>query len=324
MKKIKFILLTILTIALMTSCSSNSTVQSDNDKISIVCTSFPQYDWVKEIVGTNIDKFDITILQDSGVDLHSYQPTTDDIIKISNCDMFIYVGGQSDQWVDSVLKSAGNDKMIIINMMEVLGDSVKVEEIVEGMQEEDHKDEKEDEEEYDEHIWLSINNAITLSEYIQFNIASLDRDNEQLYIENLSKFISNLISLDQKYSMTLQDKKFDTLVFGDRFPFRYLTDDYDLNYYAAFSGCSSESEASFETIVFLSKKVDELGLNYVFAIEGSNQKIAETIIKNTKNKDQKIATLNSMQSITKDDIAKGANYITIMEENLEVLKTTLN
>ncbi len=329
MYKIKNLILTLITLAFITGCSNSIATNqtSKSDKFSIVCTTFPEYDWIKEIIGSNIDNYDITILQDSGVDLHSFQPTTEDIITISKCDMFVYVGGQSDQWVEGVLKSADNKNMIVINMIEALGDAVKIEEIVEGMEKEnpkEHEEEEEEEEELDEHIWLSINNAIALSQYITTQIVTLDPTNESLYKENLDNYTTRLTELDKNYKTTLAKAKYNTLVLGDRFPFRYLTDDYNLDYFAAFSGCSSESEASFETIVFLAKKVDEYGLNYVYAIEGSNQKIAETIIKNTENKNQKIATLNSMQSITKEDITKGATYISIMEANLTTLSDTLN
>ena len=267
------------------------------------------------------------MLLDTGVDLHSYQPTADDIMKISSCDLFIYVGGESDEWVDDVLKEAVNPDMITINLLDILGDSVKEEEIVEGMQEEDeeHNQESENEEEveYDEHVWLSLRNSALLVQSICDAVCTLDQDNTAVYQENAASYISLLNDLDSRYEETVSDASCSTLLFGDRFPFRYLTDDYDLTYYAAFVGCSAESEASFETITFLAQKVDELSIHTVMTIEGSDHRIAETIISNTNTQDQQILTLDSMQSVTAEDVASGITYLSIMEENLEILRQAL-
>ncbi|MGN1202641.1 MAG: metal ABC transporter substrate-binding protein, partial [Eubacterium sp.] len=294
---------------------------------SIVCTIFPQYDWVKQILGDKIDNTDLTLLLDNGVDLHNYQPTVDDIVKISDCDMFIYVGGESDDWVEDVLTNAGNENMTAVNLLDALGSSAKEEEIIEGMQADGHDDEDEEHEhgaEYDEHIWLSLKNAAVLCTYIAQQLANIDPQSSDVYIQNANAYNEKLSLLDNQYQQVIRNAKHNTVLFADRFPFRYLTDDYGLKYYAAFSGCSAETEASFETVSFLADKADELGLNTVLTIEGSDGKIAETVVKNTQAKNQKILSLNSMQSITLDDVETGVEYFSIMQDNLSVLKQALS
>ena len=301
------------------------------EKIRIVTTIFPEYDWVREILGDKADSAEITMLLDKGVDLHSYQPTADDLIKISDCDLFVYVGGESDGWVNDALKSAANRDRKVINLLDVLGDSVKTEEVVEGMQETEHDhdhdhDEDEDhehEEEKDEHVWLSLKNAKTLVGAISKSLQELDPDNKDTYATNAAAYIEKLSALDGEYQAAVDAATYKTLLFGDRFPFRYLVDDYGLSYYAAFVGCSAESEASFETVSFLARKVEELKLPCVLTIEGKNHKIAETIVQNTAGKNQKILTMDSMQSTTAQDVARGTTYLSLMAKNLDVLKEAL-
>ena len=283
-----------------------------------------------QILGDKADKADVTMLLDKGVDLHSYQPSTADIAKISEADVFIYVGGESDEWVEDVLKEAKNKKLKVINLMDVMGDKAKEEEVKEGMQpeEEEHaeeaKDGKEEEEvEYDEHVWLSLKNAKIFTKKIADVLSEVDKADAKTYQANYESYAKKLDDLDKKYADAVASAKNKTLVFGDRFPFRYLVNDYGLDYYAAFVGCSAESEASFETVTFLAKKIDELGLGNVLTIEGKNHKIAKTVVDNTKNKDQKVLTMDSMQSTTSKDVKDGATYLGIMEKNLEVLKEAL-
>ena len=290
------------------------------EKIRIVTTIFPEYDWVREILGDKGDSAEITMLLDNGVDLHSYQPTADDIIKLSDCDLFVYVGGESDGWVEGALKSAANRDRKVINLLDVLGDSVKEEETVEGMQEEE---EDHGEKEYDEHVWLSLRNARTLVGAISAALQELDPDNKDTYAANADAYGQKLSALDAEYRKAVSAGTYRTLLFGDRFPFRYLVDDYGLSYYAAFAGCSAESEASFETVSFLARKVDEGKLPCVLTIEGKNHKIAETIVQNTAGKNQKILTMDSMQSTTSQDVARGTTYLSLMAKNLDVLKEAL-
>ena len=330
-KYISILLAAVMAVCCLSACGQNNSntntqAKDNNDKrVKVVTTIFPEYDWVKEIAGDEVSNMDLTMLLDNGVDLHSYQPTADDIMKISDCDLFIYVGGESDAWVEDALKEAVNKDMKVINLLDVLGSSVKEEEVVEGMEaeEEEAKDGAEEEAEYDEHVWLSLRNAKVLCKAIADDLTEIDTENANTYQENEKAYADKLDELDKKYQETVDSASQKTLLFGDRFPFRYMVDDYGLSYYAAFVGCSAETEASFETITFLAGKTDELGLKNIMTIEKSDQKIAKTIIENTKEKNQGILTLDSMQSTTSDDAKKGATYFSIMENNLNVLQEAL-
>lgn len=516
---------------------SVSTAESSNipgsEPFSVVCTIFPEYDWVKEILGSHAENVEISYLLDDGVDLHNYQPTADDIVKISTCDLFVYVGGESDEWVEDALAEAANKDMKVINLMDVLGDSAKVEELKEGMQESehehdhdhskevsafeddevqdrplsdwegdwqsayplvldgsldeawehksedgkmtaeeykdyytkgyksdysaisihddhikftdndgnetesdyeytgyyiqnwstgtkaamyrfeavdkesgapvyiefndhiiepdkaehfhirmsnesydaivdpegnwptffdaalspeevcdevighDHKDEDKDEdehdyeheeaeaeeeheheheegeEEYDEHVWLSLKNAKVLCTEIEKNIEAIDSANAADYKANLDSYVAKLDELDNSFKALVDGSSVKTLVFGDRFPFRYFVDDYGLDYFAAFIGCSAESEASFETIKFLSDKINELDCKTIFTIENSSKDIAEAVISNSGKTDVTIAELNSLQSVSNADISSGTTYLSLMQKNYDVFADVL-
>ena len=321
----------------LTACGSGAgnVGAADDGKLHIVTTIFPEYDWVREIAGISegsadksaAEKVDVTLLLDNGVDLHSFQPTAADIAKISTCDIFIYVGGESDAWVDDALKEATNKDMVVIDLLDVLGNTVKEEEVVEGMQEEEHEGEghhhEEGEIEYDEHVWLSLKNAQILTSYIADKMAEKDSANAAAYKANVEAYNNKLSDLDKQYQEAVDAAEVKTLIFGDRFPFRYMVDDYGLDYYAAFVGCSAETEASFETIVFLAGKIDDLGAPVICTIEKSDQKLAQTIKENTKSQDQEIMTMDSLQSVTSEDVQAGETYISKMTDNLEVLKKAL-
>ena len=331
-KSIAFFLIILLFLSTFFGCASPSEDDNNKDKkLSIVVTTFPQYDWVREILGDQINNVELTLMLDSGTDLHNFQPTVKDIALVSNCDMFIYVGGESDTWVKDALSASNKDDMVIINLLEALGDSAKEEEIVDGMEHkhdsEEHEHEEESHDEHDnvtdEHVWLSLRNAQKLCTLISSELSKLDADNEQLYFANAEKYNERLAELDAEYEKTINASKGKYLLFADRFPFRYLTDDYNLEYSSAFAGCSAETEASFETIVFLSKKIDELALHSVMVIEGSDQSIAKTIINNSKEKNQEILVIDSLQSVTAKDISSGTTYLSVMEKNLEVLSQAL-
>ena len=333
----------------------NSIEKGNSNKISIVCTTFPQYDWVKNILGEEAERFNVTLLLDNGVDMHSYQPAVKDSATAGSSNLFIYVGGESDTWVEDALKEAKNKDLKAINLMETLGNSVKEEEVVEGMQEEreslGHSHEKsskekqeqtqkeshensqeingqkeaaDEEPEYDEHIWLSIRNAEIMVKNIEKAIEQLDSDNAKVYQTNAENYIKKLDTLDKQYANTIQNAKYKAILFGDRFPFRYMADDYDLKYYAAFAGCSAETMAGFETVTFLAKKADELRLPVILTIENSDGRIAEAVKSNTTKKNQKILAMNSLQSVTKEQIADGITYLQVMQENLSVLSEALN
>ena len=331
MKKITALLALLMLGGALAGCGKQNDTNK-TDKLSIVTTIFPEYDWVRAVLGDKADNAEVTMLLDNGVDLHSYQPAADDIVKISDCDLFIYVGGESDGWVDDALKNATNKNMKVINLLDVLGDSVKTEEVVEGMQETEHDHDHdhskevstfEDEEEKDEHVWLSLKNAEVLVNAISKSLQELDPDNKDTYAANAAAYIEKLSALDGEYQAAVDAATYKTVLFGDRFPFRYLVDDYGLRYYAAFVGCSAETEASFETVSFLAKKVDELKLPCVLTIEGAQHKISETIVQNTAEKNQKVLTMDSMQSTTSKDVANGTTYLSVMEKNLSVLKEAL-
>ena len=333
----------------------NSIEKGNSNKISIVCTTFPQYDWVKNILGEEAERFYVTLLLDNGVDMHSYQPAVKDIATAGSSDLFIYVGGESDTWVEDALKEAKNKDLKAINLMETLDNFVKEEEVVEGMQEErkslGHSHEKsskekqeqtqkeshensqeingqkeaaDEEPEYDEHIWLSIRNAEIMVKNIEKAIEQLDSDYSKVYQNNAENNIKKLDTLDKQYANTIQNAKYKAILFGDRFPFRYMADDYDLKYYAAFAGCSAETMAGFETVTFLAKKADELRLPVILTIENSDGRIAEAVKSNTTKKNQKILAMNSLQSVTKEQIADGITYLQVMQENLSVLSEALN
>lgn len=296
--------------------------------LSVVTTIFPEYDWVMNILGENPGNAEVSMLLDNGVDLHSFQPTAEDILKISNCDLFLYVGGESDEWAEDALAEGGSEDRVVLNLLKMLGDQVVEEELVEGMEEEEEEagegEEGEEEgPEYDEHVWLSLRNSSVLIEKIAEALSAADPANAQTYQDNAGAYKEELAALDAEYQKTVDGASGRTLLFGDRFPFRYMADDYGLEYYAAFAGCSAETEASFETIVFLAGKVDELSLGSVMTIEGANHQIAETVRDNTSSRDQQILTMDSMQSTTSKDVADGASYLSIMEKNLEVLKEAL-
>lgn len=488
---------------------ASQTEIADDKELSIVCTIFPEYDWVKQILGDHAEHAEITYLLDSGVDLHSYQPTALDMAKIAECDLFVYVGGESDEWVEDALADAVNPDMQVINLMEVMGDAAKEEEVKEGMEHDhDHEHEhaeieeddiqdreltdfagnwqslyplleagdlaeyvehhaeehdepadevleelaekwgcdvtaisidgakidftyadgtkksgeykyagyspvladdgdvkavlyqyeresgespkyvmfndhgfepskaehfhifygdgtdfettkkdfkytpyfipdglngeeavemleghnhskteehehEEGEVEYDEHVWLSLKNAKTFCTEIADKLSILDSANKDDYKANLDAYTAQLDTLDGEFKTLTDGAKQKTLVFGDRFPFRYFVDDYGLDYYAAFVGCSAETEASFETVVFLAEKMDELGCGTIFTIEHSDRKIAQTIIDNTEAKNQKIAEMNSLQSVTKDQLDSGVTYLSLMQANYDTLKGAL-
>lgn len=314
----------LMTLAILAACLFTPALAEK--KISIVAATFPLYDWTRQVLGEDSDA-ELTLLMDSGVDLHSFNPNATDILRVATCDLFIYVGGESDGWVEDAQKQLINQDQISICLMDVLGEAAKEEELAEGMEEaHEHEHEEEEEEEgpeYDEHVWLSLRNAQLFTQAIADAMARLDADRAEYYQANAAAYIAQLADLDARYADAVAGAPCHTVLFGDRFPFRYLTDDYELNYYGAFSGCSAESEASFQTIVFLAGKVDELGLPAVLTIEGTNHRIAETIVQSTKSKDQKILSVDSMQGTTAKAIADGVTYLGVMENNLTVFEQAL-
>ena len=356
MKKFAFFATLFFTAAFMLSACNTETPTSK--KVSIVATIYPQYDWLRNILGEHADAVDLKLLIKNGTDLHSYKPSAQDIASIANADMVVFVGGESDEWIEKALEATPKAGRVQMNLMKALGDRVKEEEVVEGMQAEDetkdesgsagsptetreeHAEEHEhheenvaehhehhhhsEEVENDEHIWLSLKNAEILVQKLAESISTIDTANAETYKANATAYATKLRELDVDFAATTKDAAQKTILFGDRFPFRYLVDDYDIKYYAAFVGCSAESEASFETITFLANKMDSLALPAIFTIDGSNGKIARAILDaSKKSKEAQVLTLNSMQSVTDDQIKKGSDYVSFMKSNLEILKKAL-
>lgn len=340
MKRIGFACTVLVWILGLVSCGqAGAEGGAENDpkaSVKILTTIFPEYDWVREILGEQTSDIQLDLLVDSGADLHSYQPSVRDIMDIASCDLFIYVGGESDSWVAETLEQTKRPGREVVSLMEVLGDAAKEEETVEGMETHEHKgffEEKglctaggnhdDEEDEYDEHVWLSLKNARLFCKVIGEKLSEIDPAHGELYRENAKAYGRQLSRLDRKYQAAADSAGQKVLLFGDRFPFRYLVDDYGLTYYAAFAGCSAESEVSFQTVAFLARQVDEWNLPSILVIKGGSQKIAETIRQNTCDGSQEILVMDSMQSVTAEDMEKGAQYLTIMEENLDVLKRAL-
>ena len=375
MKKIPFISFIFALVTLFTACGSDTektsvekAASNGSKKVSIVATIYPQYAWLKEILGNRADSLGLTLLIKNGMDLHSYKPSAQDIATIAKADMVVYVGGESDEWIEKALEATPNESRIQVNLMEALGDRVKEEEIVEGMQAEEehehhhehaeeheheehheHADEHEHEEhhkhaeehehhhhehaeeheahaeevENDEHVWLSLTNAEILVKTLTQAVAKLDTTHASEYNANAAAYTAKIKELDEAYRVMVAGTTHKTILFGDRFPFRYLVDDYGIKYYAAFVGCSAESEASFETVAFLANKMDSLALPAIFIIDGSDAKIANAILAaSKKSKNAEVLTLNSMQSVRSNQM-DSLNYLEMMRENLEVLKKAL-
>jgi zinc transport system substrate-binding protein len=327
MKKIiALLLIAAMTLCCFAGCGGTKNA-ADIGKLKIVCTIFPLYDWVKNILGDEAANADLTLLLDSGTDLHSFQPTAADILTVTGSDLFVYVGGESDKWVEDIFGTT-DSKAVKLSMMDVLGENVVEEEVVEGMQEEAEEEEEEDhgvpEVEYDEHVWLSLKNADKLCAAIQDALVGLDPAHRDAYESHCWDYRQNLVALDAQYAEAVKTGARKAVLFADRFPFRYMVDDYGLDYYAAFVGCSAETEASFETISFLANKADELALPVLLVTETSDMSIANTVKSTSQSKDQQILVMNAMQSVTADKLDTGVTYLQTMKDNLEVLKQALN
>ena len=320
--------------------SKNNTTKES--KLSVVTTIYPEFSWAKSILGNRADSVKLELLMKNGVDLHSYKPTAQDIAKIASADMVIYVGGESDEWIKDALEATPRKGRSEINLMTALGDRVKAEEVIEGMdgfetkderretrdehhaEEHEHHHHHDEDVENDEHVWLSLKNAEIIVQKIAEELSKLDAVHAAIYKQNADTYIAQLQSLDAEYREAVNGAVRKTVLFGDRFPFRYLVDDYGIKYYAAFVGCSAESEASFETIAFLAGKMDAESLPVIFTIENSNGKIAKAVLAaSKKSQNSQILILNSMQSVTEKQIAEGIDYLSLMKSNLEVLKKAL-
>ena len=317
-------LFAICALLLLVACKSDSPTPK---KISVVTTTYPQYDWIQNILGGRTDSLNLELLVKNGMDLHSYKPSAKDIATIASADMVVYVGGESDEWVEKALEATPKASRIEVNLMKALGNRVKEEEVVEGMQaeeEHEHGEEHAEAPENDEHVWLSLKNAEILVKALAEAISKQDTAHATEYHMNAALYIAKISALDAQFRSAVDEATRKTILFGDRFPFRYLVDDYGIKYYAAFVGCSAESEASFETVAFLAGKMDSLQLPAIFTIDGSDGKIARAILEASKqSKGAQVLTLNSMQSMTDAQAKAGADYLSIMQSNLEILKKAI-
>lgn len=324
-----------LCLTLLSGCTGPTTTKQDENVI--LCTTFAAYDWVREILG-DTDTFTCRMLVDNGVDLHSYQPSAQDIMKIADCRMLVYVGGESDTWVSDALAESGNEDIVAISLLDLVGDRALNEvelEGVEGHHHHDHDDEDHDHDEhgheaeitdhddhYDEHVWLSLKNAIVCTETLADAITKLDSCNSQKYAANAKAYTGKLEALDADYQTMRDTATQTTILIGDRFPFLYLAEDYDIHYFAAYSGCSADVEASVHTVTYLTEKLQEYKLPAIYVVDNGTDSLARTIAESA-DMTPEILHLSSMQSVTKEDIQKGCTYLSYMEENLQMLKEGL-
>ncbi len=349
-KFISFWVAFVLGAACLAGCGTDKAPDNQEDgadRLSIVCTTFPQYDWVTELIGEAAEAFDVTLLVKNSADIHNYQPSAQDMISMKEADLFIYVGGESDAWVEDLMNA---DPSLIdrsVSLVAALGDEALVEELLEGMQHDHAHDhghgadqaggtqgvigsrvgaddiDDEDEELLDEHVWLSLENAEILCQHISDELCRLAPDYAEVIQDNTIAYTGALHALHEEYFTMVEASAENALIFGDRFPFRYLADDYDLECYAAFAGCNAEVEASFDTIITLADKVDAFNVPCILVIDGSDKRLAETILNTAKTGNQEILVLDSMQSVSWEDITQGADYLDIMKANLEVLRKAL-
>lgn len=306
MKKILVVLIILL--GFLTGCNKN-----DNE-LTVVATNFPCYDFLRAV--TKDSKIKVEMLISPGSEIHDFEPTPGDILKIKNSKLFVYVGGESDEWLEDIISEIDPSKTKIVKLMDLV--DVYEEEHVEGMEEEH---EPEEEEEYDEHVWTSPVNAKIIVEKLADEVIALDESNKETYIAARDSYIGELVDIDNSIREIVANSKRKEIIFGDRFPLRYFVEEYGLTYYAAFPGCAEQTEASAKTISFLINKVKEDKIPVVFHIELSNAKIAESISKETN---AKVREFNSAHNISKKDFDSGITYVDIMKSNLLVLKEALN
>lgn len=336
-KKIISIIMIIAVALCFTACDKPAPIEEDiqsndsnsGDNYKIICADFPEYDWVRNILGENPSGISVELLNKTGSDMHSYQPSAQDFAQIADCDLLVYIGGVSEQWIRDAVKNgeSGNSKSGERKVISLMDFFKKTETLHQNYVIEEHEGEDEHEhehDEYDEHLWTSLIMAQTFVAYIEDSICLLDEENSDTYTANSSAYITKLADLNNKYKNAMDNSSKSTLVFADRFPFTYLIQDYDIDYVAAFTGCEAETEASFETVIKLANVIDEQTIKTILVIDGSNSNIATTVLESSKQGLANILTLDSMQSINEADIINGANYLGIMESNLAILEEALN
>lgn len=308
LKIISAALAVIAAVSVFAGCSA-SQKQEDNGKLNVITSNFPPYDFLREIAG---DKINLSMLISPGAESHSYEPTPQDIASVNSCDVFVYVGGNSDQWVGSLISSGDNEDMEVIKMMDCV-------ELLDEPEEEEH--EHEGEEPKDEHVWTDPNNAVLIVEKLAQTLSEADPENADYYRENADAYIEKLKKLDGDFREVIENSERKTLVFGDRFPFAYFVNEYGLDYISAFPGCSTDTEASAADISAIIDYVNENNIPVVFYIELSSGKTADTICEATG---AKKLLLHSCHNVSKEDFENGVTYLQLMENNLENIKEALN
>jgi zinc transport system substrate-binding protein len=307
----KISLLWLVPVLLLSACSARKSAE-DPGKINVTAVNFPPYDFVRAIAG---DRVNLTMLLPPASESHSYEPTPRDIITVRNSSIFIFTGGESDEWVESILESVDTGKMTIIKLMDCV--DVVEEEIVEGMEEEE---EEEEGIAYDEHVWTSPKNAKLIVSALTEALCGADGANAAFFRQNEASYLAKLDELDAAFQSVVDGAKRKTIVMGDRFPFRYLADAYDLSYFAAFPGCSTETECSAATVAFLIDKIRDENIPAIFHIELSNEKIADTISEATGA--QKLL-LHACHNISKQDFESGVSYLELQQGNVDRLRIAL-
>ena len=322
MKKVLIYMLAALLIAAaFAGCAQNTgTSQAGNDdgKISVVTTIFPPYDFARAVSG---GKANVTMLIDPGAEVHTFDPTPEDMIKIQDCDVFIYTGGENDAWVDTVLESMDTGGKQIVRLMDAV--TPLEEETVEGMQAEEEAEggEAEEEGEFDEHVWTSPKNAMLMVDAIAAAMGKADAANADAYKKNVADYDAQISEVDGRIQSIVDSAPRKLILVADRFPFRYLADEFGLEYSAAFSGCTAESDVSVGTLTYLIDKVKENDIKYVYYIEFSNQKVAKAVTEQTG---AEMLLLHSCHNVTKDDFDAGVTYVSLMQQNADNLEKGLN
>ncbi len=312
----------LLCTAVLAGCGGKAEESNDSDKVKVVTTIFPAYDFAREVAG---EEAEVTMLLQPGTEAHTYEPTPKDIKAIQDCDVFIYTGGENDVWIEDILNTMDTSDIVQVRMVDCV--DILEEAELEGVEEHEHEEGEEHEEseehahEIEEHVWTSPVNSMAIVDTIAAKLAEKDSEHAEIYQKNAKEYQVELENLNQKFKSVVAGAERKTIVFGDRFPILYFAEEYGLSYYAAFPGCASDTEPSASTIAFLTDKVEEEKIPVVFKIELSNGKVADTIAESTGTK---VLTFETCHNLTREDFENGETYLTLMERNVETLKEALN
>lgn len=323
MKIKKLVVLAAAAVLILCGCSP---ADNGTEGMTILTADFAEYDWVREILGDNPSGIRLERLNESGQDMHSYQPSVKDMVKISDCSLLIYAGGESEFWIDEAAESSDKSPESILSLMKVLAHDPELSERYEGTAGVHDHEHEHHHEEYDEHMWLSLKAAPVFIEKITEAICALDPVNSTYYEKNSRNYREKIKDLDGEYEKVAEaarEKGDAFILVADRFPFVYLTEDYRLSHMAAFPGCSAETEASFATILDLSDAIDNHRPGGVLVLKKSDTALAQTVIKNSSLKELPVLRLDDMQSVTADDVEAGCSFLSVMAENLTALETAL-